>query len=379
MLSDSLRVDEEERLGGVSDLGTVVDVDAQVQETLDVLLPYMDDDDSARRFMSLAEQWRDMVYAGPSAYPLYEYKRANGGDEPVATDDVDAVIGAGALADRAADAGVDVGVVNPTLNLALSEVNNDRYAVALASAYNDWLLDELDDEPDLVGNMVVAPQHAERAAAEIDRVAGESNVVGLQLPPTGLVQPPGHRHYDPIYEAAERHGLPIAMKTTVGNKHFGKQYWWAQSFAEDFVYQHAFVHMRNLTSLLYEGVPVRYPDLDFLLQGAGVGWAPYAAYRMDDHYLELGYEIPALDELPSAYLDESFYWSTAPVDQPGSESAYFAAMVDMAGPENVVFGSDLPHGVTDLPETLVERLDEYVDADGLAAIMGGTAAEIYDL
>jgi len=379
MLSDSLRVDEEERLGGVADLGTVVDVDAQVQETLDVLLPYMDDDDSAKRFMSLAEQWRDMVYAGPSAYPLYEYKRANGGDEPVATDDVDDVIGAGALADRAADAGVDVGVVNPTLNLALSAVNNDRYAVTLASAYNDWLLEELDDEPDLVGNMVVAPHHPERAAAEIDRVGDESDVVGLQLPPTGLVQPPGHRHYDPIYEAAEAQGLPIAMKTTVGNKHFGKQYWWAQSFAEDFVYQHAFVHMRNLTSMLYEGVPVRYPDLDFLLQGAGVGWAPYAAYRLDDHYLELGYEIPALDELPSAYLDESFYWSTGPVDQPGSESAYFPAMVDMAGPENVVFGSDLPHGVTDLPSTLVERLDEYVDADGLAAILGGTAAEIYDL
>jgi predicted TIM-barrel fold metal-dependent hydrolase len=378
MLETTLYVDEADRVDGVGDLDRVVDTDAQVQETPEALLEHMDESSGARRVVSLTELRHDMIYAGPSSYPLYEYKRTGGGDEPVATDDVTDCIGGAELADRAAAVGVDAGVVNPTLNLGLSEVNNDRFAVELASAYNDWLLSELDDQPDLVGNAVVAPQHPDRAAEEIDRLADEDDIVGVQLPASGLLPPPGHRQYAPLYEAAETHDLPVAMKSTVGNKSFGQQYWWAQSFAEDFVYQHAFVQMRNLTSVLFEGVPERY-DIEFVVQGAGVGFVPFLTYRLDDHYLELGYEIPALTKLPSAYLSESFYWSTYPLVQPGDETPYVAAMVDTVGPENVMFASDLPHGVTDVPETVVDRLAPALDADEMAAVMGGNAERVYDL
>ena len=168
------------------------------------------------------------------------------------------------------------------------------------------------------------------------------------------------------------------MKTTVGNKNFGQQYWWAQSFAEDFVYQHSFVHMRNLTSMIFEGVPEKH-DVDVVVQGAGIGYVPFLTYRLDDHYLELGYEIPAISKLPSAYLSESFYWCTQPVNQPGADATYFAAMVDMVGPENVMFASDLPHGVTDIPGTVADRLAPYLEPDAIEAVMGGNVESVYDL
>ncbi|MBB6646009.1 amidohydrolase family protein [Halobellus ruber] len=378
MLESALRVDEAERVSGLSEVDRVVDVDAQVQETPAGLLARMDESSGAHRVISLTDMHHDMIYAGPSSYPLYEYKRTNGGGEPVAAADVDDSIGAAELADRAGDVGVDTGVVNPTLNLGLSEVNNDRFAVALATAYNDWLLAELDGHPELVGNAVVAPQHPERAAAEIDRIGDEDDIVGVQLPASGVLPPLGHRQYHPIYEAAAAQDLPIAMKSTVGNKSFGQQYWWAQSFPEDFVYQHSFVQMRNVTSLLFEGVPERY-DVEFVVQGAGLGFVPFFTYRLDDHYLELGYELPALSQLPSAYLSESFYWATQPMDQSGETLPYFPAMVEMVGPENVVFASDLPHAVTDTPETAVGRLREYLSADDIDAVLGGNAERLYDI
>lgn len=378
MLDSALQVDEAERVSGLSDVDHVVDVDAQVQETPEDLLEQMDESSGAHRVISLTDLHHDMIYAGPSSYPLYEYKRTNGTGGPVATDDVDDSIGAAEVADRAGDIGVETGIVNPTLNLGLSEVNNDRFAVALATAYNDWLLSELDGHSGLVGNAVVAPQHPDRAAEEIDRVADEADIVGIQLPVSGVMPPLGHRQYQPIYDAADAHGLPIAMKSTVGNKSFGQQYWWAQSFAEDFVYQHSFVQMRNITSLLFEGVPERY-DVDFVIQGAGLGYVPFFTYRLDDHYLELGYELPALSQLPSAYLSESFYWATQPMDQSGEALPYFPAMVDMIGPDNVVFASDLPHAVTDTPETVVERLAEYLSPDSLDAVLGNNAEALYGL
>ncbi|MFD1686169.1 amidohydrolase family protein [Halobellus litoreus] len=378
MLDSALQVPEEDRLGSAEDLDRIVDADAQVQETPEALLEHMDESSGAHRVISLTELRHDMIYAGPSSYPLYEYKRTNGGGERVAVDDVDDAIGATELADRARAAGIDAGVVNPTLNLGLAEVNNDRFAVALASAYNDWLLAQLDDCPSLVGNAVVAPQHPTRAAEEIDRLADEDDIVGVQLPASGLLPPPGHRQYEPIYDAADSHDLPIAMKSTVGNKSFGQQYWWAQSFPEDFVYQHGFVQMRNLTSILFEGIPEKY-DVDFVVQGAGIGFVPSFTHRLDDHYLELGYEIPALTQLPSAYLSESFYWTTQPMNQPPQGDPQFAAMVNMIGPENVLFGSDLPHGISDLPETVVDRLAESVTAEELGAIMADNVERVYGL
>jgi predicted TIM-barrel fold metal-dependent hydrolase len=378
MLDNALQVPEADRLGSVEDLDRIVDADAQVQETPEALLEHMDDSSGARRVISLTELRHDMIYAGPSSYPLYEYKRTDGDDGPVAEDDVSETIGAAEVAERATEAGIDDGVVNPTLNLGLSEVNNDRFAVALASAYNDWLLSQLDDCPNLVGNAIVAPQHPERAAEEIDRVADEDDIVGIQLPASGLMPPPGHRQYEPLYDAAESNDLPIAMKSTVGNKSFGQQYWWAQSFPEDFVYQHGFVQMRNLTSILFEGIPEQY-DIDFVIQGAGIGFVPFFTHRLDDHYLELGYEIPALSQLPSAYLSESFYWTTNPMNQPAGGDPQFAAMVNMIGPENVLFGSDLPHGVTDLPETVVDRLADTVTAGELAAVMAENTERVYGL
>ena len=378
MFDSALQVPEADRLGSVDNLDRIVDVDVQVQETAEALLEHMDESSGAHRVISLTELRHDMIYAGPSSYPLYEYKRTDGDGSSVADDDVNDTIGGAEVADRANTAGIDAGVVNPTLNLGLSEVNNDRFAVALASAYNDWLLSELDDCPNLVGNAVVAPQHPDRAAEEIDRLAGEDDIVGIQLPASGLLPPPGHRQYEPLYDAAESTDLPIAMKSTVGNKSFGQQYWWAQSFPEDFVYQHGFVQMRNITSILFEGIPERY-DIDFVVQGAGIGFVPFLTHRLDDHYLELGYEIPALSQLPSAYLSESFYWTTQPMNQPAGGDPQFAAMVDMVGPENVMFASDLPHGVTDLPEMVVDRLAETATAEDLEAVMAENTARVYGL
>ena len=75
MLADSLRVDPEDRVEGVEDVSRIVDADAQVQETVDALLEHMDDSSGPRRIVELTDHEHDMVYAGPSSYPLYEYKR----------------------------------------------------------------------------------------------------------------------------------------------------------------------------------------------------------------------------------------------------------------------------------------------------------------
>ena len=80
-----------------------------------------------------------------------------------------------------------------------------------ARAINDWMAAEwLDKEPRLRASIVVPMQNPELAAEEIDRVAADRRFVQVLL----LVMhdmPLGKRHYWPIYEAAQRHGLPIGI------------------------------------------------------------------------------------------------------------------------------------------------------------------------
>ncbi|WP_147299540.1 hypothetical protein, partial [Haloferax sp. Atlit-6N] len=89
MLESALHVPEEEQIGNVDELDRVVDADMQVQETPAALVEHMDDSTGAHRVVSLTDLQHDMIYAGPSSYPLYEYKRTNGSGDPVAESSVD--------------------------------------------------------------------------------------------------------------------------------------------------------------------------------------------------------------------------------------------------------------------------------------------------
>ena len=81
----------------------------------------------------------------------------------------------------------------------------------MARAVNEWQLAEwLAGDPRLRGSIVVAAQDPERAAAEIDRVGHRPEFVQV-LQPVRMRAPLGTRAFWPIYAAAERHGLALAV------------------------------------------------------------------------------------------------------------------------------------------------------------------------
>lgn len=365
---------------GLSNIETVVDVDAQIQEDIEEIAERIPDRNPTGDIVRMTKSARSFVYSGLSTFNMYAYKRADEDGTPCLADkDPSETIRPTAVEKMRDELGIDTGIVNPTVNLGLAEMNNQRFATALARAYNDWIIGELDGHSDLVGNMVIAPHDPEQAAEEIDRVAAEDDIVGVELPATGMTPPPGHKQYWPIYEAAESRGLPISMHGVVGMKSFHQQFYSSKTFAEDFVNHPSFVQMRNIDSIVFEGVPEFFPDLDFIINGMGLGFAPYIISRMDDHYLELGYEIPALEQMPNKYFDESFYWGTKPLNGLRGSPDYVAKNIEILGAENVVFGSDIPHPVSDQPGDALAAIERYFDDATINKIMGGTATQVYGL
>lgn len=370
---------ERETLTSLGEVDVIVDADAHAQASWDDIREHLDSDEHRRfeRFFesSPAPGSEMNLYHSPTPTYLYEDMKAENEEET-------GLYNNARLEDTAAVTeriGVDAAVVNPTLILNLNFIREAEYAVAIMQGYNDWLVSELDAYDNMVGNLVVAAQDPHRSAEEIDRIADEDDIVGVQMLGTALVPPAGHSSYEPIYEAAENNNLPISMHTSgAGMKPFPEQSFWAETYAEDHVTQHPFAHMVSATSLLFHGIPERFPDLTFVFQEAGVGYVPYLIRRLDTAYHEFGDEVPALSKPPSEYVDDAFYWCTQPLGHTAETPRHLAWLVEMAGPENLMFAADAPHPDFDTPEELFDRVRAYFSAGEVQGMMGRNAMEVYD-
>lgn len=102
-------------------------------------------------------------------------------------------------------------------------------------------------------------------------------------------------------------------------------------------------------------------------------------WRLDDHYMDMSHEVPALNKLPSEYISDQFFFTTQPVGMTARNNEHLAWMVDMIGPENVMYSADIPHPDFDPPNEVFDRIYQYFDADTVRGIMGENAGNVYDL
>jgi predicted TIM-barrel fold metal-dependent hydrolase len=86
--------------------------------------------------------------------------------------------------------------------------------------------------------------------------------------------------YDPLYEAAVRLDVPLAVH---GGSSAGLGLDLYDSFVKILVVEHAVAQQIHFTSYLLDGGPVRFPGLKIAFLEAGVGWVPYLIERLDEN------------------------------------------------------------------------------------------------
>jgi predicted TIM-barrel fold metal-dependent hydrolase len=358
---------------------TIVDVDSHVSNSIENLLPYMDQ--SVRSVIDrvpLEEvQWK--IFSQSRATPDFPNNTGIGDDNELleheyATDTETKL--------RYMDEfNLDYSVLTPGI-LGLASVNHDQIAVEIARAHNEWMANAFFDESDRLKSVIlIANQRPEKAAEEIDRWAEEDDVVGVSLPASGLVPPAGHHWYDPIYEAAEDHGLPIIMHTgnSTSTAAFPVQRHWSQTFTEDHLFTFPVEAMWHLGSIMFRGIPERYPDLRFVMEECGVEWLPWMRWRMNDHYMQNSVDVPILERMPSEYLYENFTFSTQPLGHSETPRDLAEIIRIAGGSDTIMFSTDHPHADFDPPEELLHSIKSHLDEDDVRGIMGETAMEIFDL
>lgn len=250
--------------------------------------------------------------------------------------------------------GVDSAILFPDHLLKLPFQVNGDYAVALAKAYNKWMVKKWLRTRGLYGAICTAPQDPEASAKEIRKLARVGKMVCVYLPTAAVNPLYGHSKYYPVYEAAEKAGLPCVLHgLAVCHPSFPNQ---LDQFNE--IGRHGFGHSlemaANFMHLMSNGVPARFPKLKFVFQEAGLAWIPWMMWRINNEYNEWrGRLLPFLKKPPSHYM-RNFYFSTQPSEEPNKPGDYWKLLEIIGLFDNIVYASDWPHHDFDHPSRILD-------------------------
>lgn len=320
-----------------------------MDETIDCAIPLAVPGNAAL-LPHLSEWWQTYIaesgYAGPEAAPYPAHQLPGEAPRDAVLERVRGYLTA---------QGIARGIVYAPYDL--EALHNEDLAAALATAVNEWQrVAWLEQEPRLRGSILVRGRSQALAVAEIDRLAADSRFVQVLLP-VRAEAPYGNRRYWPIFEAAARHRLPVAiyaggtpgLPTTPAG--------WTSYAIEDYVaYSQTFA--AQVLSLVSEGVFARYPDLRVTLISSGCSWLPSLLWRLDKNWRGLRREVPWLVRPPSEYVRDALRLTLAPFDGPaeaeallefsewcGSEALLLYAGYDPAIPSSEQTPLALPDGL----------------------------------
>jgi len=269
--------------------------------------------------------------------------------------------------------GVTYGIMNP-LGPSGQGDQNRELSIALATATNHWqLADWADPEPRLRPSIVVPYEDGEASAAEIHRCAADGRFAQVLLL-SRTAEALGRRRYWPIYEAAMRHGLPIALHIGGTNGMPCTASGWASYYFEE---HHSNVQSIEamVTSMTVEGVFETFPKLRILLIESGFAWVPALCWRLDKHWRRLKSEVPHLRRAPSEYIRANISYTTQPIDEP-ERRGDLARLIEWVGIDRILFATDYPHWDFDDPHFVFRG---ELSAAQKAQIFRGNARAYYRL
>ena len=241
---------------------------------------------------------------------------------------------------------IDVAVLYPTSGLGIGRVRDPQFNAALCRAYNDFIADYCKASPRLnaVANLPV--NNPAEAAKELNRAVTKLRLCGGMLAAQAHSKNLGSPEFYPLYEEAQRLNTPIAVHAFGGDEP-------GSEIFDQFIYLHTTGHpfpvLRQLTAMVFGGIPEKFPKLRIGYLEIGCGWLPYWMERMDEEWEKRGrVEAPLCKKKPSEYLSsDNLYYGCEP------EEKMISHVVNEIGSKTLMYASDYPHWDMSWPESAV--------------------------
>lgn len=275
------------------------------------------------------------------------------------------------------DEGIDVQVLYGGLVIGLSTFRDAGFALDVARAYNDWLVDEVCGRaPDRLKAVAVVPlQDVDRAVDELAR-ARSRGAVAVTIPPVvGLqnLDAPGLLDF---FAAAADADVAVTIHSAPGMHVPLPAAGRFSNYAQVHCLSFPVDHMVALTALSMGGVLDRFPTLRVGFMESGIGWVPYFCHRIHEHREKRSELLGAMTTDVLDHLERGQLFFSFEADEP-----LLATCVEQLGSGPWVYASDYPHWDSDFPGTVdtCRRLAEAVDEHLAQHVLGGNAARLYGL
>jgi uncharacterized protein len=293
------------------------------------------------------------------------YPRPTGPDELIET-----------FAHRMLEIGIKNSVVLPSSMLYLGmDDRPPEFHLEVSKAYIHYMIDYFLDKysPEILTCIYVDGLLPEKCAELIDDVGSEKGVVGIIIP--GLTQTfPGSDEWNPIYDAAQQKDLPVCFH---GVEYLGKSFFLSKmsTYLSSHVLSFPFGLAAQLTSLVLDGVPERYPRLKFCFMEGGVTWIPWLMQRIDDEYTKRKYDAPLLSKLPSEYMKE-FYYTSQPLES-AHKNDLEGVFSSFNAETQLLYASDYPHWDFDVPSVIYDL--PFLTETAKKKILGENASKLFKI
>ncbi|MFC8385005.1 amidohydrolase family protein [Nocardia sp. NPDC057272] len=237
--------------------------------------------------------------------------------------------------------GISAQVVS--LTVPGTEFFEPKLGVTQARDCNDMLGAAVSRHPErLIGLATLPAFDGEASAAELERCVTELGFRGANIHSHVGDMNLDDRRLWPIFEAAQRLGVPINIHPTLPHGSMLGPYlgygWTLAGRGLGFGHEVAV----QVSRMIFGGVFDAYPDLQLMLGHCGEG-LPFWMYRLDFPYIKpyidvLG-EHPKLDRKPSEYLTDNCWYNCSG----NFFTPALLACIHAVGADRVLFGSDYPY------------------------------------
>ena len=259
-------------------------------------------------------------------------------------------------------------VVYPTIGARLYSIVGGDLLSACARAGNDWMAEFAAARPETFkGIAMLNTDDVADAVGELERVAAKG-LSGAMIPTyPGEARPYDHPDYEPLWAAAQDHGLPLGFHIASARAGPGH----VSVFAGDgrgagaaaYRATQDYWMRRSLAAMIYAGVFERFPRLVVAIVEHELAWMPHFLQMMDRTYTELSQTAPYRfkdAKLPSDFFRTNIYTSFQ------EDRLGIAAVPPLIGMETLMWGSDYPHAEGTWPHSqkfLADILSEVAPAD----------------
>ncbi len=263
------------------------------------------------------------------------------------------------------EAGVDMAIVSLTCPSAYW--GGEEASKQTSMMMNDHFAEQQSNWPDRLRWFATLPwQYPELAVAELDRAhaAGavgvfvSANVVGMSLTDPILA---------PIWAAIDAKELPVLVHPGappgVGEMD-------VQRFNLTASVGFMFDTTLAISRMIYDGFFDRYKKLKIIASHGG-GYLPYIVGRLDFCHQNMPPAREVIENPPSTYFPQLYFDSVV------FTQGALNLCLDVAGADNVMYGSDYPHNIGDMAGCL-SRVDA-LPADQRDKVRGENVLRVFDI